>query len=74
MIGVAVYVCDTDRTRTKKYPFAEHMDCPRQIQDADTGLTYSLVARHYEVDTADIDATQARVREWNAKRHGRRVA
>lgn len=71
MIGVAVYVCMTDSRRTKRYPFAEHQDCPRTIQDAATGDVYTLVARHYEVDAAELDAAQARVRAWNARHHGR---
>ena len=73
MIGVAVYVCTKDSRRTKKYPFAEHQDCPRTIHDAETGDVFQLVARHYEVDTAAIDETQARVRAFRARQYGAAV-
>lgn len=68
MIGVAVYVSDTKPHRTKKYPFAEHMECPRHIEE--NGVTFTLVSRHYEVDAAAIDETQAKVREFRAKQYG----
>lgn len=73
MIGVAVYVCTTDTRRTKQYPFADGAECPRYITDADTGDVFQLVSRHYEVDPLAIEETQARVREWNAKRYGATV-
>lgn len=77
MIGVAVYVCTTDSRRTKRFPFSVDMECPRLIEDVDTGDVFQLVARHYEVDAATtdaLDAQAARVREWNARHFGGKAA
>lgn len=71
MIGMALYVCATDTRRTKRFPFREQDECPRQITDAATGDVFNLVSRHYEVGAHELDAAQARVRAWNARHHGR---
>lgn len=70
--ALAVYVGVEDATRTLTYPFAEGADIPRQIQKDDT--TFTLRSVSYNVDVASIDATQARIRDWNAKLFGGKAA
>jgi hypothetical protein len=72
-IGVAMYVSTTNPARVRSYPFGDDMTCPRTIQDAETGDVFHLVARHYEVEPAAIDETQARVREFRARQYGATV-
>lgn len=69
MIGLAIYVGVTDRSRTKKFPFSADMTPPRYIEEH--GMAFELVARHYEVDPVAIAETQERVREWNARHFGK---
>lgn len=76
MQHVATYVCDSDPRRHKTFPFRDGVEIPRQI-DVD-GLTFSLRSVQYEADRASVlealDATAARVREWNAKHFGGKAA
>jgi len=74
MQGVALYVCDTDSTRTKKYPFRNPADAPARIKDTATGDTFTLVMRSYEVDRDELDAQAARMRAWNARLFGGKAA
>jgi hypothetical protein len=47
---VATYVCTTDDTRTRQYPFAEGARIPHDTTFE--GLTYTLRAIVYHVDRA----------------------
>jgi len=48
--AVATYVCTTDDTRTRQYPFAEGARIPHDTTFE--GLTYTLRAIVYHVDRA----------------------
>jgi hypothetical protein len=66
-IGVAMYVSTTNPARVRSYPFGDDMECPRTIQDAETGDVFHLVARHYEGESATMDETPARGRDGGAQ-------
>lgn len=64
----AVYVCVTDPRRSVKYPFVEGADIPRQIEK--DGVIFTLRSVHYDGQLDQIEQTQRRIREWNAKLFG----
>lgn len=53
----AVYVCETDTTRTLRYPFHEGADIPRTIEK--DGAVFTLRSVTYEASGFDVTRAAA---------------
>lgn len=50
--AVATYICTTDATRVRKYPFREGSEIPREV--VFEGFTFALRAVMYEASGFDV--------------------
>jgi hypothetical protein len=70
---IATFVCTTDTTRSKTFPFADGADIPKRITDK-SGDEFALVLVTYDVDVDELDAQAARVRAWGERHFGGKAA